>query len=383
MLRVALREAKGVAPQGMIPQSRKDGAPAPDVTLTPIGVIRSVFPQRNGTPRQGSLAPSSRAHLKVKVATFEARHALEGLEGFSHVWLLGYFHENTNAVKNAQRSVKAKVRPPRLDGKKVGLFATRTPHRVNALSLTCARLVAIKDGDTLVLGGVDLVEGTPILDIKPAIPRYDAPGGKAQRVPAWVGPAAESGGEADAAIDARVQRVSFLATAEAQMRAILADDEKELNFYGKGDYALLRQAIAEIVALDPRASYQRDRARDVRTAFHGFCIDRLNVQFAVAPQPDGTAAAEVRSVEFWENLDESLVSMVAQGKSTGQQNAAAAAAAAGKNSESAEESPLDTSTSPSPPPPQTPPRNRLVSFLETAVGFTVPPGTPGQGGSPE
>jgi tRNA-Thr(GGU) m(6)t(6)A37 methyltransferase TsaA len=91
-----------------------------------------------------------------------------GLEGFSHVWLLSFFHQN----KNTRRA--GKVHPPRLLGEAVGTLASRSPHRPNPVGLTLARLESV-DGDRLLLSGVDLVDQTPILDIKPYLPEADRP----------------------------------------------------------------------------------------------------------------------------------------------------------------------------------------------------------------
>ena len=90
---------------------------------------------------------------------------LDDLEGFDRIWLVGWFHRNT--------TWRARVLPPRGPAKRRGLFATRSPHRPNPISLTCVSLVAI-EGLTLVVGPLDLVDGTPILDIKPYLPRVDA-----------------------------------------------------------------------------------------------------------------------------------------------------------------------------------------------------------------
>ena len=98
-------------------------------TMGAIGYLESCFAVKNGTPRQGSICPTSKAKLRILWGT-NARHTLEGLEKFSHVWLIFLFHANDNAA------VKAKVRPPQLDGEKLGLFATRTPHRPNPIGLS-------------------------------------------------------------------------------------------------------------------------------------------------------------------------------------------------------------------------------------------------------
>ena len=201
----------------------------------PIGTIESCYMERRGTPRQGLLAPAARSRLRLNRQVVQPE-ALEGLEGFSHVWLIFEFHENTNSSKVAaaftsdsgagaqdhdaalskrargrirQKQVKgaadhatcmegltktceeraapsaecaqdtrccgppvrisrvrAKVHPPGMLGSAIGLFATRTPHRPNPIGLSAARLLAI-EGDVLLLGGADLIDGTPVLDIKP------------------------------------------------------------------------------------------------------------------------------------------------------------------------------------------------------------------------
>lgn len=99
-----------------------------------IGSLQTCFVEKNGTPRQGCVCPSSAAELKVVLPGLNASHALEGLENFSHVWLLWIFHDNGNVA------TKSKIHPPRLDGAKVGLFSTRTPHRPNNIGLSLVEL---------------------------------------------------------------------------------------------------------------------------------------------------------------------------------------------------------------------------------------------------
>lgn len=132
--------------------------------IKPIAVLRTPFVEKFGTPRQGSLAPSAHARVEFPSGS-PAELWLRGLEGFSHVWLIGVFH-------NQIESAPPLVRPPRLGGKAVGVFASRSPHRPNPISLTLAKVVSCGRGQ-LVLSGVDLMDGTPILDIKPYIPETD------------------------------------------------------------------------------------------------------------------------------------------------------------------------------------------------------------------
>ncbi|XP_006629903.2 tRNA (adenine(37)-N6)-methyltransferase [Lepisosteus oculatus] len=139
------------------------------IQTVPIGYIESCFATKTGTPRQPTICTSSRATLRIKKAVFNnPEHSLVGLDQYSHVWIIFIFH------KNGHQSYKAKVKPPRLNGLKTGVFSTRSPHRPNAIGLTLARLEKIA-GDTVHLSGIDMIEGTPVLDIKPYIPDYDAP----------------------------------------------------------------------------------------------------------------------------------------------------------------------------------------------------------------
>ncbi|XP_063074432.1 tRNA (adenine(37)-N6)-methyltransferase isoform X2 [Engraulis encrasicolus] len=139
------------------------------IRTTPIGYINSCFAAKNGTPRQPTVCGPSRATLQIQQTVFNnPDHPLIGLDEYSHVWIIFLFH------KNGHLSYKAKVRPPRLNGQRVGVYSTRSPHRPNALGLTLAKLEKV-EGDTLHLTGVDMIVGTPVLDIKPYIPCYDCP----------------------------------------------------------------------------------------------------------------------------------------------------------------------------------------------------------------
>eukprot|EP01135_Chromosphaera_perkinsii_P002789 Nk52_evm157s226 gene=Nk52_evmTU157s226 len=130
-----------------------------------IGYITSCFKTLNGSPRQGVVCPESRGILKVHWGA-DSKSSLEGLSDFSHCWLYFMFHLNRN------ETVKNKVAPPRLNGQKVGLFATRSPHRPNAIGQTLCAIERVEN-DVLYVKGIDLVQGTPIVDVKPYIPGYD------------------------------------------------------------------------------------------------------------------------------------------------------------------------------------------------------------------
>lgn len=135
------------------------------ITLKPIAWLRSPYVDKFGTPRQGHLVPSSEASVEF-LPESQAELWLEGLEGFSHIWLISVFHQNLSA------GAPCKVQPPRLGGKKVGVLASRSPHRPNPIGLTLAEIVSVQNRN-LVIRGVDLIDQTPILDIKPYVPESD------------------------------------------------------------------------------------------------------------------------------------------------------------------------------------------------------------------
>ena len=132
------------------------------ITFNPIGVIRSTMKQRQDSPRQGSLSDiTAELHL-YGGANFEP--ALEGLDTFERIWLVFHFDLND--------SWNPKVRPPGAE-KKLGVFASRSPYRPNGIGLSCVRLESIQ-GRVLTLSEIDLLDGTPVLDIKPYLPYADS-----------------------------------------------------------------------------------------------------------------------------------------------------------------------------------------------------------------
>jgi tRNA-Thr(GGU) m(6)t(6)A37 methyltransferase TsaA len=138
-------------------------------TLRPIGVVQSCFKEKFGIPRQPGLAPSARARI-VLLREFSDPEAFAGLEQCSHIWVQFIFHQ-------VHTQWQPKVRPPRLGGnKKLGVFASRSPNRPNALGLSVVALRSIErseQGTCLNIAGVDLLDGTPVLDIKPYVPYAD------------------------------------------------------------------------------------------------------------------------------------------------------------------------------------------------------------------
>ena len=143
-----------------------------DITVHPIAYMHSDFPTKFGIPRQSGLAENLRSTI-VFESKYRNADALRGLEGFSHLWIIWQFSE---AVRTEWSPT---VRPPRLGGNtRMGVFATRSPFRPNAIGLSCVKFVCLEEtadkGTVIHVAGADLMDGTPILDIKPYIPYCDA-----------------------------------------------------------------------------------------------------------------------------------------------------------------------------------------------------------------
>ena len=213
-------------------------------TIEPIAVIRTDFPEKFGIPRQSGRVPSLEGRIVFGPA-YRTPEALRGIEGFSHLWLIFGFSEN--------HGWSPTVRPPRLGGnKRVGVFASRSPFRPNGLGLSSVRLLRVEqteqDGTVLVVGGADLLDGTPIYDVKPYLSTAD------------LHPDAV-GSYADAANGYRLT-VDF---PEALLELLPPDK---------------RQAAIDCLADDPRPSYQDDPER-----IYGMLFAGSDIRFRVA---DGT-----------------------------------------------------------------------------------------------
>ncbi|XP_045762311.1 tRNA (adenine(37)-N6)-methyltransferase [Maniola jurtina] len=140
-----------------------------EITYRPIGYIETAFSNKRGVPRQPSVLTSARGVVVIDPNVFSnPEHALSGLDEFSHMWIIFHFHMTESS------SVPAKVAPPRLEGERRGVFSTRSPHRPCPIGLSLVKLHSI-EGNKVYFNGVDMVNGTPVLDIKPYIPQYDYP----------------------------------------------------------------------------------------------------------------------------------------------------------------------------------------------------------------
>ncbi len=217
--------------------------------LEPIAIIHSPFKEKFATPRQPGLVTAVTASIEF-LPELIPPEAVRELEGFSHIWLIFLFHHNW------QQSWQPTVRPPRLGGnQRVGVFASRSPFRPNPIGLSAVRLISIDYAGgrvELTVQGADLIDGTPILDIKPYLPYSDsiteATGGFAERTPG-----------------ARLQ-VEFSEPARRQ----LAD-------YSTRTPAL-KDLIIETLSLDPRPAY-RQQQEDGRE--YGVLLDQFNLRWRV------------------------------------------------------------------------------------------------------
>ncbi|MBZ0333184.1 tRNA (N6-threonylcarbamoyladenosine(37)-N6)-methyltransferase TrmO [Marinobacter sp. AL4B] len=234
------------------------------LTLTPVAYTRSCFKDKFGVPRQPGLTRHAHADLVIE-PPFDREDAFRGLETASHLWLTFQFHE---AVRAEWRPV---VRPPRLGGnKKIGVFASRSPFRPNSLGLSVVRNEGLeKKNGRLVLKirDHDLIDGTPILDIKPYLPFADA-------IPD------ASLGWADTP---PVDRVEVVISPAA---------ETELASLPPNDYPDLRGLIEDVVSYDPRPSFRRGRDED---RIYGAHLYDLNVRFRFVTDA-GKARVEVLSI---------------------------------------------------------------------------------------
>ncbi|KAE9052526.1 hypothetical protein PR003_g596 [Phytophthora rubi] len=261
--------------------------------VQPVGTVHSCFKVCLGTPRQGSLAPSTRANITFQRSI--SPDTLVGLEDFSHVWIAFVFHQNTNG-KNTRaheglrsdshrHTFRAKISPPMLK-ERVGIFCTRSPHRPNPIGITLAKIERVDMRKrTVFLSGVDLLDETPVLDIKPYIAAYDSlPDALAADWVSTPQPPIEIEWESDTLVST-IHKLS----------------EKSVHYRGAPDTFVA--AIKEVLQVDVRSKYQTRRWTSPDYVNYQI-VDNVRVQyrFALLPQPDGdngidTARIEITAVE--------------------------------------------------------------------------------------
>lgn len=210
--------------------------------IKPIGYIRNSFPTKFALPRQSGICKSIVSTL-VFESEYRVKEALRGLEKYSHVWIIWGFSENTG------KDFSPTVRPPRLGGNtRMGVFATRSSFRPNSLALSCLKLEGIEktenEGYVLILSGGDMMDKTPVYDIKPYLPHIDS-------IP-----------NASGGFSTEIEDYTKVVVIPNQIGNILPND--------------LLECLKEVLAQDPRPSYIEDKER-----VYGFLFDKYEVKFTV------------------------------------------------------------------------------------------------------
>ena len=218
--------------------------------LSPIGRINSCFSDKFGVPRQPGLCPHARGWIEL-LPPWDTADAFRGLEGFSHLWLTFVFHQTREAD-----TPRALIRPPRLGGnQRVGVFASRSPFRPSRLGLSLVRHHGLKQtpqGLFLEISALDLIQDTPILDIKPYLPWCDSvPDAEAD----WAQSPPGSSLEVQYSEEARIQLAQH-SVAHPELEALLE----------------------EVLSQDPRPGYQRHHEQ---SRIHGMHLLSLNIRWQV------------------------------------------------------------------------------------------------------
>ena len=201
--------------------------------MEPIGILRTAFQEKFGVPRQSLMVGEAKGILKLN-SDPRYREAFRHLEGFSHIWIVFVFHEH---VSQEWRST---ITPPRLDSPgKIGVFASRSPHRPNPIGLSAVKLEKIDldgaEGVELHVSGVDILDGTPVLDIQPYLPYVDC---VLDATPGWT--------------ESEIPRfsVTFSTLALQQIEASAG----EYKSFHRGDF---KRMLEQMLELDPRPTSQR------------------------------------------------------------------------------------------------------------------------------
>ena len=219
------------------------------VSLGPIAVIRSPFREKFATPRQSGLTPSVKARIEF-LPEYRSAESVRGLDGFSHIWLLFVFHQHLD------QGWHPTVRPPRLGGnRRVGVFASRSPFRPNPIGLSAVKLLNIANDDGILILevlGADLIDGTPIIDIKPYIPYADS-------IPEALGGFAAN--EPPTTLD-----IHFSDNAQRRLTAFSQQTPE------------LETLIRETLSLDPRPAY---RSQDIDQHPYGCRLGRYSIRWQV------------------------------------------------------------------------------------------------------
>ena len=213
-----------------------------NITISPIAHIYNDYTEKFGIPRQSGLVSSEISRIEF-CEKYRSEDAVRGLDGFSHIWIIWGFSQSE------REKVSLTVRPPKLGGnERVGVFASRSPFRPNPLGLSCVKLVRTdySDGRAFIyVSGADMMNGTPIFDIKPYVPYADCK------------PDASGG---------------FVSRTDKTVLKIV-DSHNVLAQFSKAQ----AEALKEVFSLDPRPGYQDDENR-----VYGLTFARKNIKFRVS-----------------------------------------------------------------------------------------------------
>jgi tRNA-Thr(GGU) m(6)t(6)A37 methyltransferase TsaA len=224
------------------------------VQIDIIGTMRTCFPEKFGIPRQSGLVPLAKGILRFSDAQPAAvwRDAMRGLEDLSHVWVTFLFHQ---AIAEGW---KPRVRPPRLGGKeKMGVWATRSPHRPNFLGLSLLEIEAIDfDTPAIRFRGVDLLDGTPVVDVRPYHADCDVPRSTART--GWIAQAPEPS--------------AVVTWAERAMNGLPEAAQRTPPGMPPYSESEVRALVESLVSLDPRPAHQRGQSGEWAMRLLGFDV---------------------------------------------------------------------------------------------------------------
>lgn len=232
-------------------------AEAPTVPIKVIGTVRSCFIEKYGTPRQGKLVPHSRGYVEL-ISELDSE-CVDGLDQFSHLWIVFMFHAND--TKHGWK-FSSKIKPPKL-GTKTGVYSTRSPHRLNPVGMSVVKLESVQSKNSNVrihVSGLDLIEGTPVIDIKPYHPADSIADSK---IPDWISKSEDC-------------RMDVLISSEMNVK-LLAALERGLVFYS--DIGSLSCAIKESLAQDPRTLHSI--SKHPAGFLYAFAFDRLDITYSI------------------------------------------------------------------------------------------------------
>ena len=251
-------------------------------TFNSIGTLISCFPEKFSSPRQGNLLELTRAKIVLKKNI--DMHSFDGIENFTYIWIIYVFHLNQNFLSS-------KVTPPKFPGdknsKKLGIFATRTPHRYNPIGLTLCKFNKI-EGREIFISCVDMITGTPILDIKPyhhleSVNVFD----NGIKYANWI---------YNSCISKKCD-VEIKEQAVKNIENILEDKDKKLMFYDKKEDILA--LIKGVLEIDPHSKYTHKQEGNL---LYGFHVDKLNVIYRYNAQSMKVVVEEVQYSEKYIKL---------------------------------------------------------------------------------